>query len=466
MKKKFITRKTVKTEKTESIDIVREVVAPTSENSPLVASSPLRFLNSPHPFTTDEETPANFIPVVRDDEESSEGSYKEIKITPREEDGINVGWNLKGEAYVVRTDDFQDVSSTDIRVIRDDNDKVISRSSKIEAVKKILPSVLVATGTGLAMMPIFNKMVKNSEQFGIDIHNDKYLFNSSTANTFIVAYFSSFSNMYSFIKKHQEQLSPESKHVCVSIGKAAASLSIMLPLGLLWSVELSNQKIAGSSGFDEFMAWATFTTAPLVIDRIVDSVNTFDKLYNKDYFFNLNTTGSKMVVYGLAALSVAGRSLAFTEVAKQMALAMGVSPEVALGAGIVIGGVFGSGGTAVFEYQAIKSLFEVKQSDYSVKNLLIAGLSTAEGIWFTLPIISLGLTATDGWNPLLKGALLVPVLVSHTTLEATRIYDNISNFCDYVSDGISSVKDWCFGSNDIQLVGDVTPVDVEYSVSE
>lgn len=465
MKKKTQITKRITT--TESIDIVKEVSVPKTENSPLVASSPLRFTNFTGFVTTDEETPASFKPVVQDDEETSEGSYQEVRITPRSDDIVSVGWTKSNEAYAVRRsdlNDFQEVSSRDV-IVRDQGEPP-STGSKISAIKKILPSVIVATGTGLAMMPIFNKMVKNSEQFGLDIHSDKYLFNSSTANTFIVAYFSSFSNMYSFIKKHQDILSPDSKHVCISVGKAAASLSIVLPLGLLWSVELSNQKIAGSSGFDEFMAWATFTTLPLVIDRIADSSNTFDKLYNKDYFFNLNTTGSKMVVYGLAALSVAGRSIAFTEVAKQMAIAMGLSPEVALGAGIVIGGVLGSGGTAVFEYQAVKSLFEVKAAEYNPKTMLIAAFSTAEGVWFTLPIISLGLTATEGWNPLLKGALLVPLLASHTTLEATRIYDNVSNFCDYVSDGISSIKDWCFGNNDIQLAGDITNADVEYSVSE
>lgn len=449
MKKKqtFITRKTIKT---EAIDIVQSVVEPKTENSPLVASSPLRFVNLPNTFTTDEEIPASFRSVAEDDEENSEENYQDIKITPRSDDDITFGWNEKNGAYIIRQDDIND--SRDV-IIREPSEP-LSTGSRIKTIKRILPSVIVATGTGLAMMPIFNKMVKNSEQFSIDIHSDKYLFNSSTANTFIVAYFSSFSNMYSFIKKHQDTLTSESKHICISIGKAAASLSIMLPLGLLWSVELSNQKIAGSSGFDEFMAWATFTTAPLIIDRMVDSANTFDKLYNKDYFFNLNTIGSKMVVYGLATLSVAGRSIAFTEIAKQMAIAMGLSPEIALGAGIIIGGVLGSGGTAVFEYQAVKSLFEVKTSEYNAKTLLIAAFSMAEGVWFTLPIISLGLTATEGWNPLLKGALLVPLLASHTTLEATRIYDNISNFCDYVSDGFSSVKDWCFGNADLQLVGD------------
>lgn len=463
MKKKTQITKRVTT--TESIDIVKEVSVPKTENSPLVASSPLRFTNFTGFVTTDEETPASFKPVVQDDEETSEGSYQEVKITPRSDDIVSVGWNNKGEAYTVRQsdlNDFQEVSSSDV-IVREANEPP-STSSKISVIKKILPSVVVATGTGLAMMPIFNKMVKNSEQFGLDIHSDKYLFNSSTANTFIVAYFSSFSNMYSFINKHQDAWSTESKHICISVGKAVASLSIMLPLGLLWSVELNNQKIAGSSGFDEFMAWATFTTLPLVIDRIADSSNTFDRLYNKDYFFNLNTTGSKLVVYGLAALSAAGRSIAFTEIAKQMALAMGLSPEVALGAGIVIGGVLGSGGTAVFEYQAVKSLFEVKAAEYNPKTMLIAAFSTAEGLWFTLPIISLGLTATEGWNPLLKGALLVPLLASHTTLEATRIYDNVFNFCDYVFKGFSYMKDLCFDHADIEFIGDIS--NIENSVIE
>lgn len=45
MKKKTQITKRITT--TESIDIVKEVSVPKTENSPLVASSPLRFVNTP-----------------------------------------------------------------------------------------------------------------------------------------------------------------------------------------------------------------------------------------------------------------------------------------------------------------------------------------------------------------------------------------------------------------------------------
>ncbi len=361
-------------------------------------------------------------------------------------ESVSIGNNTTDEDIATSFGKPDDNSQHDsITKIHGKPEKVIGQKAKIELVQKLLPSTLIATGTGLAMMPIFNHLVKNSELFGIDIHSNEQLFATSTANTFIIASFSSFSTMYHFIEKYQKQMVPESKHIALIFGKIGASCSIVLPLGLLWGIELQNQKFAGSNGFDEFLAWATFTTTPLIIDRIVESVQTVNNIYENNKEIELNSVGSKLIVYGLAGLSVIGRALAYTEAAQTLGLAMGMHPEFALATGIIAGGILGSGGITLFEYNAIKSLFAEQTEPMNIKKALCGAISTIEGAWFTLPVISLGLQFADNWNPLLKGVLFTPLFVSHTVLEATKLYNNIMMSYDTVIDGIDALG--CCDSN-------------------
>lgn len=439
MKKKqtFITRKTIKT---EAIDIVQNVVKPKTENSPLVASSPLRFTNTPTITTEDDE---NF-------------AYGDVE-------------NPKSDNVVYDIDDY--MSSGDLTQINNLSEQdyihtmqLINNSyCNLGLVKRLGVSCLVATGTGLAMMPVFNYLVKNSEQFGVDVHNNKIIFDISTANTFIVASFSSFVTMNEFIKKHQTNKLDNDSFVN-ALSKVCASFSLILPLGLLWVTEVNNQKIAESSGFDQYMAWATFSTIPLVVNQVIESITNVNKVLeaknfemislNDNEVINRVSIGSKIVIYGLAATSLIGRSIAFTEVCKSLALASGVNEEVALGLGIAIGGILTSSGVSILEYNNIKILFETTSNNFTMKKAVTGTVALAEGIWFTLPLVSIGLDATSNWNPLLKGGLFVPLLASHTVLESTRIYDNMTSVCNYISDGFSSLKQWCCNDDDIQLVGD------------
>ena len=175
---------------------------------------------------------------------------------------------------------------------------------------------------------------------------------------------------------------------------------------------------------------------------------------NDNEVINRVSIGSKIVIYGLAATSLIGRSIAFTEVCKSLALASGVSEEVALGVGIAIGGILTSSGVSILEYNNVKILFEVPSSEFTVKKAVIGTMSLTEGLWFTLPLIALGLEAVKDWNPLLKGVLFVPLVISHTVLESTRVYDNMTSVCNYISDGFSSLKQWCCSENDISLLGE------------
>jgi hypothetical protein len=320
-------------------------------------------------------------------------------------------------------------------------------------IERLVPAVIIGTGTGFAMMPIFNHLVKNSEDFGIDIHSNKALFIASTANTFIVSSLSSFSSIYHFIEKYQltQGHSTDNRKLIIVLSKIAASWSIILPLGLLWMVELQNQKIAKSEGFDEFIAWATFTTIPLVADRIVESIKAIDNIFDRSIDFDFSTTGSKVMVYGLASLSIVGRALAYTEIAETIALAMGMSGTTALSVGIAIGGILGSGGVTVFAHQAIQSLFEEPKKPLNIKKVITAAVATIEGAWFTLPIIGLGLHATEGWNSLLKGFLFTPLFVSHSIFEATKLYDNMMMSSDTISEGINDLLGGYCNYDDVEI---------------
>lgn len=323
--------------------------------------------------------------------------------------------------------------------------------------KRVIASSIVATGTGLAMMPVFNNLVKNSDKFGIDIHSNKVLFDLSTANTFIIYSFSSFITMNEFIKKHQNN--EVENDVCkIKLAKVCASFSLILPLGMLWLTEANNQTVAKSKGFDEYIAWATFTSVPLITNQVIDSITHVNKLLINEEDKVPLSTGGKLMLYGLAASSIAGRAIAYTEVTKSLALASGFSQELSLGMGIIGGGILTSLGVSILEHSKIKLLCETQDGECNFKKFIACGLSLTQGLWFTLPLISIGLDATSNWNPLLKGALFVPLLISHTALESSNIYDNVLTFCDYVSDGFSHLRNCCYGE-EVQIAGMYDDVD-------
>lgn len=366
--------------------------------------------------------------------------------------------------YEIEQNDNHEIIDDDILTIPNINEnininKILTDESKksycdYSILKRLTISSLVATGTGLAMMPVFNNLVKNSDQFGIDIHNNKIVFDISTANTFIISSVSSFVTLNEFIKKHQQQ-KLDNDSLKIALSKTCASFSLILPLGLLWVTEIDNQKVTESSGFDQFIAWATFTTLPLIVSQTLESITNVNKVLeaknleminlNDNEVVNPISIGSKIVIYGLATTSIIGRSIAFTEICKALSLASGVSEEVALGVGIALGGILTSSGVSVLEYNNVKILFETPSGNYTLKKAVLGTVALAEGVWFTLPLVSLGLSATNsyGWDSLIKGALFIPLLASHSVLESTRIYDNVSSICDYISDGFSSFKEWC-----------------------
>jgi len=442
----------MKKKATRSITIFKDVNIVTDKSS-LISNSL---------YNTPSSSPVRFIETPIVSSEIDNTFFDNDKDTAVTVKGVSIGQTKDEQFFNVKiTSEESDVEDNKVAQTKEESEEEAPYCTT-DDIKRLAGSIIVSTGTGLAMMPVFNHLVKNSESFGVDIHSNKVLFELSTANTFIIASFSSFVTMNEFIKKHQiGHLDKDSNFIKFS--KTCASFSLILPLGLLWVTEVNNQKISGSSGFDEYMAWATFTTLPLVTSQIVDSVSTVNRIIGHDSSNKLVSLGGQVFVYGLSAASVVGRAISFTEITKNLAIASGVDAHNALIIGIAAGGVFTSSGVSILEYSTIKHLFEIPYKGADAKKILTGVLCLSEGIWFTLPLVSLALEASTDWNPLLKGALFIPLLASHTIFESTKLYENVCTFSNYVSDGYSNVSNWfnqiVYGDNDTtdSSYGDYVP---------
>jgi hypothetical protein len=294
--------------------------------------------------------------------------------------------------------------------------------------KRIFMSSVAGLGTGLAMMPIFNAEVRNLDNFGIDIHDSIAAFSISTINTLIVSSVISATIIYNSMKEESLDIEalPRKQQLMIDFGRTAAICSTVFPLSLLWQVELHDQQVANSSGFDEFMAWATFTTMPLIICKTLESFDAVkDFAKNEHKQIELKSSGSKLTVYGLSSLSITGRFISYTAAAYSLGSAMGLGDDVALTAGIAVGGVCGSGIVGLAEYLTLKSLFKERTTAFSKKEVLAGALTTLEGIWFTMPLVSTGINYTKSWNPFITGALYTPLFISHAICESSTIYNNI-----------------------------------------
>jgi hypothetical protein len=133
----------------------------------------------------------------------------------------------------------------------------------------ILGSTILGAGVGLAMMPIFNKEVRNLENYGINVHENDASFAISTINTLFIAGCSAGFYFYNYFFNHKEEAKQEEPNKCktalLTLCKVGSIASALIPVSMLWNVELNNQKVKETHGFDQFIAWATFTSVPLLI---------------------------------------------------------------------------------------------------------------------------------------------------------------------------------------------------------
>lgn len=285
---------------------------------------------------------------------------------------------------------------------------------------KLFMSGIIGIGTGLAMMPIFNKEVKELSVYGIDVHDYKTAFIASTLNTLLLTSSVNTVNLYNhFIEDiHHQQLTNIQK-VVSNLTKIGGVVSSIIPISMMWNIELHDQKVDQSKGFDKFITWAIVGTIPLLILKFVECYEMMDKLSKNNV---LDSTGDKLITYTTTALSAVARGISFSVITSEIAKNMGFEDKTADNMGVLIGGILVNVIEAVNQHFNIKTMFEKRTNPMSSKEFAAGLFSAVEGLWFALPTVTVGLNYTSTWNPLLRGILFVPYLISKTTSEALNIY--------------------------------------------
>lgn len=312
---------------------------------------------------------------------------------------------------------------------------------------KISTSGLIGVGSGLAMMPIYNDSIWQLENFDIHVHEQKAFFIVSTINTLLVVSLCNSFGMYKHLM-HKKQLVNDVhndfytelephlgildkiKKVSYEGLKLATITSAIQPILMLWDIELKDKSFnEDTSTFDEFTAWATFTTVPLLLYKAIENYSNFTKTIesSKTKHIELDSLGSKLFVYGTSALSAVGRGIALTSIYKSLLEDIGVEEKNATITSIILGGIIANGIQGILEYSHIQSLFEKNINHLSIKEIAKGIFSAIEGGWFALPTIAVGLNAMENMNVLLKMAIFLPTFLSRTTFEADNIYDSFSN---------------------------------------
>lgn len=308
-----------------------------------------------------------------------------------------------------------------------EHEKIAQNSIQEPKMNKLLlaGTALCGIGTGCAMMPIFNYELRNLKNFGIDVHQSEAFFVASTINTLMVITAQSTIGLYNYFNnKHDVHNLETTQTNCAHITKAGSIVSSLLPVVLLWNIEINDQKASKSQGFDEFMQWATFTMIPLLIFKIVEIYEAMTKVIGGAYQdINLDSIGTKLITYGATILSAIARGISYSAATEELAKNVGFEEETAKTIGIVIGGVLSSIIPAITEYNSMKSLFKPQESHLTKTDITIGTLASLEGAWFALPTVSVGLNATSNWNPLLRFGLFTPYFVNKAISEANNIYN-------------------------------------------
>lgn len=315
-----------------------------------------------------------------------------------------------------------------IRSLKTTTDRYLNtHTCSLSKLLELTISVTVGIGSGLAMMPIFDQEIEELENIGISAEDNRGVSAIITVNTLLIFGSLATISMYRFMQKKKNEEDEEeitnAQKIALKVGIAASLCSSVLPVSQLWNIELSDRDFIGSDGFDEFIAWGAATTVPLCIYKSIDAyvyLNSF--IRGKLEEVELDNVGAKLFLYVPAALSFAGRFIAFSASASELGIALGIDEELSLVLGTLIGGVVGATVVGLAEYEAVKSLFIRQKEKISYKQFLGGVICAAEGMLLTLPLITSGLDVIEDTNPLIKGILFSPLFVSHSLLEARTIY--------------------------------------------
>ena len=291
-------------------------------------------------------------------------------------------------------------------------------------------SAFFGLGVGMAMMPIFNEEVEHLENYGIDVHENSALFTVSTLNTlFLMSSYAAFSMYHLFNNSHKQhiELNPLQQKLIFGC-KILAATSSIASVAMLWDIELENQKIAESEGFDQYVAWAAFSSLPLIAFKSLSNYehsSEYVKLKLLSAPAPLDSLGAKLAVYGIDGMALIARFITYTNLTNDLLTNIGLNKEVSLATSVIASGIMGNVIVGVNEHAKLKKLFLPNHNDIGCKEISIGILSAIEGSWFALPAITAGLEATTEWNGLIRGVLFLPMFLAHANYEAKGIYDSL-----------------------------------------
>lgn len=304
----------------------------------------------------------------------------------------------------------------------------IKNTNKVLNIKNFnhLLSGSIGLGTGLAMMPVFNKELTSIDKFGINIHANKTAFITSTINTLAVTTPAITLPTYKELSNKTIYDISQKQKLLFKVALGLSAIPPLLQVSQLWNTELHDQEVAKSSGFDEYIAWATCTTIPLLAGQIIKNLNNVrDFTYGLKPNHELDSLGSKVFVYSTSFLSTLGRAIAYTHAIKTFFDNLGCDENFSLSLGIILGGLLGSSINGIIEFNNIKSLFSKSTDNLSKKEIALGVLCGIEGAWFSLPTISDGLEMTENWNEFLQALIFFPTFISRAIHESTLLYNSL-----------------------------------------
>lgn len=297
-------------------------------------------------------------------------------------------------------------------------------------VLKEMLKLFFATSVGAGMMPIISNSVYKLENYGIYINDTEPLLVTSTINTMGIYGLLGYMKISGLLdvdnEPHQELTSCQK--LMLHGSKIASVLSSALPITQLWQIELNNQAIADSSGFDEYIIWAIICTIPLLIYRTIKAYKALEKrICGNATPVPLDSAGQRIFTIGVSILAQIARSIIYTYSVSELASRSGLSEELSFVIGIICGGIIASSVIGMMEFSSLKSLFKRQEDSPTFKELALGALCIAEASWFTLPLMSTSADSLKDCNLLVKSALLTSLFISHTAKEANSMYHSVNS---------------------------------------
>lgn len=359
--------------------------------------------------------------------------------------------------------------------------------------KKLLAKIGISSSlaflTGLGMMPIFDDDIKSlTDEEGVDWQDNEYISPIIALNTLLVFtvlanyfYLNFFVEDQRNLKKddNEDNTNNQSVNKTTLAGIGAVSLcAAMLPVSQLWVVELDDQEYVGSSGFDQYIGWATVTSVPVLLSEAIICYSSLKhQIQHKVSDINLDSVGDKLFAYGPTVASFPGRFISYSYSTYFLAKEIGIPEEVSIGLGILIGGVISSSFIGAVEYGALKSLFKEQEVPISKLDVLLGAVCALEGSILALPIVATGMNVIEDQSDLVKSALYAPVFITNSVLKAslihkaiTKSYYALKNYCCVGVDSLKEIPEWEkvtevteLVSNNIDISGDNSDIYEEIS---